>query len=141
MAADTLRFFRLAKDLKQQAVAEALHISQSTYSDLETGKVAISEQQAEELARLYDVSKDVFLHEGRTVVNHNIGESSKSIHTMHSFQNYNEVDQDFLNTHIQKIDSLIASIHEEKKQLYALIEGLNEERKSLVTLLERMLDR
>jgi|GEM_PF-782997 len=138
MAADTLRFFRLAKDLKQQAVAEALHISQSTYSDLETGKVAISEQQAEELARLYDVSKDVFLHEGKTVINHNIGEHSRSIH---NFKQYYESDQDFLDAHIHKIDSLIASIHEEKKQLYTLIEGLNEERKSLVSLLERMLDR
>ena len=46
MQSDTLRFFRLAKNLPQKTLADALNMSPPNYSDLENGKTRLSNKNA-----------------------------------------------------------------------------------------------
>lgn len=132
MTADTLRFFRMAKNYKQEYVAARLNMEQSSYSDLENGKTRISPQHAEKLAELYGVSKEVFLEDGKTVINNNIGENSTS-KTIHSFEQYHEANKEIFAPILAKLDQLIDQTNEERRLLM-------EERSRVFALLEKMLD-
>ncbi len=56
-----IRKVREIKNLGQQYVADQLGISQSAYSELENGKVKISNEKIEIIAKILDVSKDVMV--------------------------------------------------------------------------------
>ena len=52
---DRIRGLREDMDLNQSAVASALHVAQTTYSDYENGKSRIPIETLIELAKFYDV--------------------------------------------------------------------------------------
>ncbi|MBI3233269.1 MAG: helix-turn-helix transcriptional regulator, partial [Bacteroidetes bacterium] len=54
-----IRRVREFKNLSQQYVADKLSVSQSTYSDMENGKIAVSEEKLAMIANVLDVSVDV----------------------------------------------------------------------------------
>ena len=52
---ERIRALREDKDLNQTAVAKAIHVAQTTYSDYEKGKVRIPIESLIELAKFYNV--------------------------------------------------------------------------------------
>lgn len=52
---DRIKALRTDHDLNQTAVARAIHVAQTTYSDYETGKVRIPVECLISLARFYNV--------------------------------------------------------------------------------------
>lgn len=54
-----IRKIRELKDFSQQYIADKLSISQSSYSDIENGKVLLSEKRLEEIASVLEVSPEV----------------------------------------------------------------------------------
>jgi len=60
MQSDTLRLFRMAKNLKQKVIADLLGMSQANYSNLENGKTKINSDAARKLAKYYGVEDGVF---------------------------------------------------------------------------------
>lgn len=59
-----IRALREDRDLKQRQLAELLHVSQNTYSQYETGVIALTAEHLVTLADFYHVSVDYLL--GRT---------------------------------------------------------------------------
>lgn len=59
-----IRNLREDKDLKQRQLAEVLSVSQNTYSQYETGLIALTADNLVKLADFYEVSVDYLL--GRT---------------------------------------------------------------------------
>ena len=60
---DRMRVIRLDHGLKQSDVAEALHVSRSTYSYYETGASCPDPQVLAKLANFYDLSINAFFSE------------------------------------------------------------------------------
>jgi len=114
LQADTLRFFRMAKNLKQDAIAAILNVSQPYYSKFEDGSKKLSSANAEKLAEFYGVSKDVFLNDKQPVINHNIGEHSKSINNT---DQYYETNKELIHPILDRMDKLLSIIIEEKEEL------------------------
>ena len=56
-----LRAIREDRDLKQRDLAEVLNVSQNTYSQYETGVIALTAEILIKLARYYGVSVDYLL--------------------------------------------------------------------------------
>ncbi len=56
-----IRDLREDHDLKQRQLAEYLNVSQNTYSQYETGTIALSAETAVKLAKYYGVSVDYLL--------------------------------------------------------------------------------
>lgn len=56
-----IRALREDKDLKQRQIAEYLGVSQNTYSQYETGVIALTDQVIIKLADFYGVSTDYLL--------------------------------------------------------------------------------
>lgn len=56
-----VRDLREDKDLKQREVAEYLGVSQNTYSQYETGVIALTDQVLIKLADFYGVSTDFLM--------------------------------------------------------------------------------
>ncbi|MBR2418061.1 MAG: helix-turn-helix transcriptional regulator [Clostridia bacterium] len=56
-----IRDLREDKDLKQREVAEYLGVSQNTYSQYETGVIALTDQVLIKLADFYGVSTDFLM--------------------------------------------------------------------------------
>lgn len=52
---ERIKALREDRDLNQTAVAKAIHVAQTTYSDYENGKVRIPVECLIELARFYNV--------------------------------------------------------------------------------------
>ena len=61
MIFERIRNIREDRDITQKKVAEYLNVSQNTYSQYETGKIALSAETAVKLARFYGVSTDYLL--------------------------------------------------------------------------------
>ena len=59
-----IRALREDRDLKQRQLAELLHVSQNTYSQYETGVIALTAEHLVTLADFYHVNVDYLL--GRT---------------------------------------------------------------------------
>ena len=59
-----IRALREDRDLKQRQLAELLHVSQNTYSQYETGVIALTAEHLVTLADFHHVSVDYLL--GRT---------------------------------------------------------------------------
>jgi transcriptional regulator with XRE-family HTH domain len=128
MQSDTLRFFRVAKNQPQKAIADVLGMSQPNYSDLENGKTKINNDEAEKLAEYYGVSKEIFLPEKPPVINHNTGEHSKSINNT---EQYFEADRDLLQQILERVDKLFTLLSEEKK-------AVAQERKMLLEIFDKL---
>ncbi len=58
---ERIRNLREDNDLKQRQLAEYLNVSQNTYSQYETGTIALSAENAVKLAAFYKVSVDYLL--------------------------------------------------------------------------------
>jgi len=127
MVGDILKFFRVARNLTQESVAEVLDISQSTYSELENGKLKIKEHQAERLAKLYDVNRAVFLEDRNTVINHNVGDHSR---TVMNTEHYFEADKELFISILDRIDKMLSQMESDRKELA-------EERKFLRDIFEK----
>ena len=56
-----LKEFRLLNNLKQQDVADYLHVKQNTYSSYENGKRKIPIESLIKLSKFYDVSLEELL--------------------------------------------------------------------------------
>ena len=61
MIFERIRNLREDNDLKQRQLAEYLNVSQNTYSQYETGVIALSAENAVKLAAFYKVSVDYLL--------------------------------------------------------------------------------
>ena len=61
MVFKNLRSIREDKDIRQREVADYLHISQNTYSQYETGVIALTADVLLRLAEYYDCSIDFLL--------------------------------------------------------------------------------
>ncbi|MBQ6165500.1 MAG: helix-turn-helix transcriptional regulator [Clostridia bacterium] len=61
MAFKNLRNIREDNDIKQREIAEYLHISQNTYSQYETGVIALTADVLIKLAEYYHCSVDYLL--------------------------------------------------------------------------------
>lgn len=61
MTFERIRNIREDSDLTQKQLADYLHISQNTYSQYETGKIALSAENAVKLAVFYNTSVDYLL--------------------------------------------------------------------------------
>ncbi|MBQ8297733.1 MAG: helix-turn-helix transcriptional regulator [Ruminococcus sp.] len=61
MVFERIRNLREDSDIKQRQVAEYLSISQNTYSQYETGTIALSAETAIKLAQFYGTSVDYLL--------------------------------------------------------------------------------
>ena len=61
MVFKNLRSIREDKDIRQREVADYLHISQNTYSQYETGVIALTAEVLLRLAEYYDCSVDFLL--------------------------------------------------------------------------------
>ena len=56
-----LRSIREDRDLKQKDIAKLLNVSQNTYSQYETGVIALTAEVLIKLSNFYDVSIDYLL--------------------------------------------------------------------------------
>ncbi len=56
-----LRYLRETRHIKQAELAQLLHVAQNTYSQYETGKIALTAEMLERLADFYQTSVDYLL--------------------------------------------------------------------------------
>lgn len=131
MQSETLRFLRIAQNLKQKTVADILDMSQPNYSNLENGKTRLNNSIAEKLAGYYGVSKEVFLTARQSLMQHTISEHGK---TVNDSAHYFETNKDLLDPILDRIEILLNLLADEKEEL-AL------ERKQLSEILERVINK
>jgi transcriptional regulator with XRE-family HTH domain len=132
MQAEVLRFFRSAKNLPQKAIADVLGKSQPYYSDLENGINKLGLDDAEKLAVFYGVSAAIFTNDKQPILNNNIGEHSKGIGVI--AEHYNEAGKELVQPLLEKIDTLLNLLAEEKKVLA-------QERKELLVVFNKLADK
>jgi transcriptional regulator with XRE-family HTH domain len=131
MQAEVLRFFRSSKNLPQKAIADILGKSQPYYSDLENGINKLGLDDAEKLAVFYGVSAAIFTNDKQPILNNNIGENSKSINNT---EHYYETNKELVQPLLEKIDTLLNLLAEEKKVLA-------QERKELLVVFNKLADK
>lgn len=61
MIFNNLKSIRVDRDIKQKDIAKILNVSQNTYSQYETGVIALTAEVLIKLADYYDVSIDYLL--------------------------------------------------------------------------------
>ncbi len=61
MIYNNLKNIRVDRDIKQKDIAKILNVSQNTYSQYETGVIALTAEVLIKLADYYDVSIDYLL--------------------------------------------------------------------------------
>ena len=61
MVFERIKNIREDRDVKQREIAAILNVSQNTYSQYETGIIALSAENAAKLAKFYGVSVDYLL--------------------------------------------------------------------------------
>jgi len=77
-----IKKLRELKNIGQQYMAEKLHISQSSYSDIENGKSKVSEERLEQIAQILEISTDAIKNFNDSVV-FNYSPQSGYINTNH----------------------------------------------------------
>ncbi|MEJ7587657.1 MAG: helix-turn-helix transcriptional regulator [Ferruginibacter sp.] len=110
MQSDTLRFLRMAQNLKQKTIADLLHMSQPNYSNLENGKTKLRSETAEKLAGYYHVTKDALLNDKPLLVNH----TPESIPGNRS---YLETTQELIDPILARMEILLNILADEKEEL------------------------
>lgn len=114
MQSDTLRIFRMTKNLKQKTIADLLGMSQPNYSDLENGKTKLNSEAAEKLAAYYGVSKDVFLTNKQLLINPSIAGNDQSAN---STVEYFETNKELLDPILERMEILLNLLADEKEEL------------------------
>ncbi|MBC7886535.1 MAG: helix-turn-helix transcriptional regulator [Ferruginibacter sp.] len=114
MQSDTLRLFRLAKNLKQKTVADLLGMSQPNYSDLENGKTKLNNRSAKKLADYYGVSSDAFLEGTPPTINTVMSSHNK---TATNTAQYSENNKELLDPIITRMEILLNLLADEKEEL------------------------
>ena len=107
MQSETLRFLRLAQNLKQKTIADLLGMSQANYSNLENGKTKLNSGAADKLAGYYGVSKDVFLTDKQSLIDQSITNTG---------QNF-ETDKELLDPILERMEILLNLLADEKEEL------------------------
>jgi transcriptional regulator with XRE-family HTH domain len=114
MQSDTLRLFRLSKNLKQQIIANLLGMSQANYSNLENGKTKINPVAARKLASYYRVSEDHFLHQNDPDNNPAIKGQNQYVNKTDQYVEPNEA---LLEPLLERMDLLLNILADEKEEL------------------------
>ena len=114
MQSDTLRFLRMAQNLKQKTVADLLKMSQPNYSNLENGKTKLTNETAEKLAGYYQVSKDALLNDKSSLIHHTIGVHAK---TTDNPAQYFETNKELLDPILERMEILLNLLADEKEEL------------------------
>jgi len=120
-----IRRVREFKNLSQQYVADKLSVSQSTYSDMENGKIAVSEEKLAMIANVLDVSVDVINEYNDQVVFNSCTQSGYiNTNNINPIDKIEEVYKQILEVHEKRITDLLAVI-EAKDKLIATLEKKN----------------
>jgi transcriptional regulator with XRE-family HTH domain len=129
MAITKIRFLRDSKNWSQEYVASKLNITQTAYSKLESGQTKLTTERINELAELFDVSKDYFLSNELPVVNYNNGTHSKAIFNPNQYYDSpKELYEDLVKSKDDTIEMLkteVSELRKDKEQLMKLIEKLS----------------
>jgi transcriptional regulator with XRE-family HTH domain len=129
MAITKIRFLRDSKNWSQEYVASKLNITQTAYSKLESGQTKLTTERIEELAALFEVSKDYFLSNELPMVNYNNGTHSKAVFNPNQYYDTpKELYEDLIKSKDETINLLqeqVAVIRKEKEQLMKLVEKLS----------------
>lgn len=131
MQSDTLRFLRMAQNLKQKTVADILEMSQPNYSNLENGKTKLNTYAAEKLAGYYGVTKDVLLKNDHSLISQAIREHTKNASPM---PQYVETNKELLDPILDRMELLLNILADEKEELAT-------ERKQLSIVFDRLASR
>ena len=113
MQSDTLRLFRMAKNLKQKVIADLLGMSQANYSNLENGKTKINADAAKKLAKYYGVEEGVFFIDHPPSTNPAISVQPHFIN--HSAQS--ETNETLLDPILERMELLLNILSDEKEEL------------------------
>lgn len=114
MQSDTLRLFRMAKNLKQQIIADLLGMSQANYSNLENGKTKITSDAAKKLAKYYGVAESIFLAENPPLTN--IQNSDHHNYIEKPVQQI-ETNEALLDPILERMELLLNLLADEKEEL------------------------
>jgi transcriptional regulator with XRE-family HTH domain len=114
MQSDTLRFLRMAQNLKQKIIADLLGMSQPNYSNLENGKTKLNSEAAEKLADYYGIGKETFLSDNQYLISRTIGEHNKSINNTAP---YFESNKEMLDPILERMEILLNLLADEKEEL------------------------
>ena len=114
MKPDTLRLFRMAKNLKQKVIADLLGMSQANYSNLENGKTKLNVDAAKKLAKYYGVEDGVFFSDHSSSTNSVIG-----VPTHYTYQSTNsfETNESLLDPILERMELLLNILSDEKEEL------------------------
>jgi transcriptional regulator with XRE-family HTH domain len=120
-----IRRVREFKNLSQQYVADKLSVSQSTYSDMENGKIAVSEEKLAMIANVLDVSVDVINEYNDQVVFNSCTQSGYfNTNNINPIDKIEEIYKQLIEVHEKRITELLAVI-EAKDKLIASLEKKN----------------
>ncbi len=120
-----IRRVREFKNLSQQYVADNLSVSQSTYSDMENGKIAVSEEKLAMIANVLDVSVDVINEYNDQVVFNSCTQSGYfNTNNINPIDKIEEIYKQLIEVHEKRITELLAVI-EAKDKLIASLEKKN----------------
>jgi transcriptional regulator with XRE-family HTH domain len=118
LVAKKIKLLRDANDIKQEVIAAELHIRQSSYSKLESGKASITLEQLVVICRVFGISIEDFFSglDGKT-----------------NFKNANQISYNEKNLYQQLINRLhgevdyLKSLYNEKKLSERLLKTLQKE--------------
>lgn len=120
-----IRRVREFKNLSQQYVADELSVSQSTYSDMENGKIAVSEEKLAMIASVLDVSVDIIKEYNDQVVFNSCTQSGYiNTNNINPIDKIDELYKKIIEVHEKRITDLLAVI-EAKDKLIATLEKKN----------------
>jgi transcriptional regulator with XRE-family HTH domain len=120
-----IRRVREFKNLSQQYVADKLSVSQSTYSDMENGKITVSDEKLAMIANVLDVSVDVINEYNDQVVFNSCTQSGYiNTNNINPIDKIEEIYKQLIEVHEKRITELLAVI-EAKDKLIASLEKKN----------------
>lgn len=116
-----IRRVREFRNLSQQYVADKLSVSQSTYSDMENGKIAVSEEKLAMIANVLDVSVDVINEYNDQVVFNSCTQSGYiNTNNINPIDKIEEIYKQIIEVHEKRITDLLAVIEAKDKLIAAL---------------------
>lgn len=119
-----IRKVRELKNYSQRYVADKLSVSQSAYSDMENGKIAVSTDKLEEIAKILEVSKETIERFSDQMIFNDCLQSG----------NYN---QTIYNNPIEKIDELYTALIAQLKQQIADQKEMLQSKDELISALKK----
>jgi transcriptional regulator with XRE-family HTH domain len=131
MQSDTLRLFRMAKNLKQKIIADLLGMSQANYSNLENGKTKITGEAAKKLGQYYGVQETIFLNDTQSPTNAPVAAYN---HDFHKSTQPFETNEEVLDPILERMEILLNLLADEKEELAT-------ERKQLSAVFDKLADK